>query len=252
MINAFYSATSGALCSQSSIDVSANNIANVNTTGYKEQSAIFSEILYSNMANVDGATPQNLKTGNGVKLQDVAKVFNQGDVTETGRTLDVAIEGNGLFGVMDKKGNVSYTRAGNFSVANENPTNYLVTSNGDYVLDSNMKPIVLSDPISDVAFSSPTANTNVNDSTVKIGIFSFNNPYELTMQGDSKYKANNLSGKAVLDTNSTIKQGSLESSTVDLASEMTRIIQAQRAFQFNSKMIQVADEVEQMANTLRT
>lgn len=252
MINAFNTAISGALSSQKSIDVRANNIANLNTTGYKEQDTSFSEILYTNIASSDRALPNNLKNGNGVKLQDVAISLNQGDVIDTGRSLDAAIEGNGFFGVSDKNGNVAFTRDGNFKVTNEKGIDYLVTSNGDYVIDHNLNPIILNHPISEISFSSTAADSSVNNNKVRLGLFTFNNPYELTLQGNDKYIANNLSGDAMIDTRSTIRQGSLEASNVDLAVEMTKIIQAQRAFQFNSKLIQVSDEVEQMANTLRT
>jgi flagellar basal-body rod protein FlgG len=250
MIKAFYTATSGAQASQTSIDISANNLANLNTTGYKTKSASFSDILYTNI-NGGSTTPQNLQTGSGVKLQDVSSVFTQSAIEDTGHVLDVAIEGDGFFAVKDSNNNISYTRAGNFSISNDGTNSYLINSNGDYVLDQNLNPSIVNGSVDNVVLVAPDRNNATNNTYIKLGVFNFKNPYALSPQGESKYTVNNLSGQPALDTNSKLVQGSLEVSSVNMTSEMTNMIEAQRAFQFSAKMIQVADEIEQMANTLR-
>lgn len=249
MINAFYAARSGILNSQNSLGVTANNISNVNTTGYKEQRANFADLLYTNVHGVQ-VDPENLKSGNGAKLQEIAKIFTQGPIEDTGRTLDVGISGNGFFCLSDAQGNLSYTRDGSFSLSQENGANYLTSADGSYVLDGNLNRIVV--PNAQNVVFAPADGLPAQGNIVKPGLFTFSNPYALNLTGNNRFTANTASGQAVATTNCELRQSALERSNVDLVSEMEKMIEQQRGFQFSAKMLQVTDEMEQTANQLRT
>ena len=227
MIRSFYTATAGAKSSQNKLDIHANNIANVNTTGYKAGAASFTETLYSNFDN-------GIAVGSGVRLQEISLNFAPGHLEYTGNKLDFAIEGEGFFAVNDNNGNISYTRSGNFALTEENGESYLVTVDGQWVLDENMERIQVT-----------------GDSVSLPGIFTFPNPYGLQVVGSGRYLSTPMSGESTVLEGDLLKNEHLESSSVDLITELSNMIQAQRAYQFNAKMIQTADELEQMANNLR-
>lgn len=250
MINAFYAATSGAKSFQNSLNVSANNIANANTTGFKSQTATFSDLMYTNM---DGAEdqPQNLQMGNGVKISDVSSMLEQGAIEETGRTLDVAIQGDGYICIRDTADNTYFTRVGNFQIASYKDNNYLVTANGDFVLNDKFEKIIISQPVESITFGAPSSKEKLDASSINLGIVSFTNPYALSTDGYGRLQATAASGEGQLLEDAKISQKALEHSNVDMANEMTKLITAQRGFQFSSKIIQVSDELEQMANMLR-
>lgn len=249
MIRGFYTASSGLKWQQASLDVAANNIANINTVGYKPQQLEFMEALSSSLASA-GEDVQKLVAGSGVKGAETAKSFAQGTLETTGRNLDVAIEGNGFFATADRNGQISYTRAGNFSASTVDDQNYLVSASGDFVLSQSGEPVTFEGQPEDLVLGGPGGG-DAEGTAVSLGVFKFSNPYALEQGGEDKYRANAASGVAEDADDATIKQGYLETSAVDMAAEFTRVIQAQRAFQFNAKMIQVADEIEQMTNTLR-
>lgn len=251
MIRGFYTASSGLKWQQASLDVAANNIANVNTAGYKPQQLAFTEALSSSLAG-NGEDAQKLTAGSGVKGGETAKSFAQGTLETTGRNLDVAIEGTGFFATTDRSGQISYTRAGNFSVSSIDEHNYLVSAAGDFILNQSGQPITFDSQPEDLVFTAPNNGEVTDEQTVNLGVFKFNNQYALEQEGEGKYTANAASGAAIAADTATIKQGFLETSAVDMAAEFTRVIQSQRAFQFNAKMVQVADEIEQMTNTLRS
>jgi flagellar basal-body rod protein FlgG len=227
MIRGFYSAMLGLNNSQTKFDTIANNIANIDTAGFKAQVTSFSETLYSNL-------DENVNIGSGARVIGNSTRFLQGTKEYTGENYDFAIDGDGFFAVSDITGNTYYTRSGNFSVSIEEESNYLITAEGLYVLDQNMNYIEISDglPVS------------------KPGVFSFLNPYALQQLGGSKFAASLLSGQPEPVENVSVMEGYLEASSVDLVEEMTKMIEAQRVFQLNSKIIQVTDEMEQTANTL--
>ena len=258
MINAFYSAVSGMTSFQNKLNVSANNMANINTPGFKEQISAFSDLNYSEVY-ITKDTQKDIKSGNGVRLSDASSVLDQGSINQTGRTLDAAIEGDGYFKVQDSNGNEYYTRDGNFQVKTSSDGNYLVTANGDSVLDDNSQPITISGQATNIIFSAnnsvAASATDSTDTTaaqiVGIGVYTFSNPYALVRDGDSRLSESQSSGTGMVLTGAKVKQGSLESSNVDMAGEMTNMLMAQRGFSLNSKVIQTADELENIANTLR-
>lgn len=244
MINAFYSGASGLKVQQTSIDVRANNIANINTTAYKTQDTDFSEVLYTNIFRT------GLKNGNGAYVSQITKSVNQGMFDDTERVLDAAIAGDGFFAVADKAGNISYTRDGNFNLSPVEGGLALITADGYSVLDGNKNPIIYKGAADEIIYTA-SGDTNNNQSQVNIGVFSFENPYALAASGNNKFTATNAAGDITLNTQAVIMQGRLERSTVDLSEEMTKLIESQRAYQASAKMVQTADEIESWANNLR-
>lgn len=233
MIRGFYSSSLGLISQQNYLNTIGNNVANINTTAFKPQVTAFSALLYE---DVDGGAGTNISTGHGSKVQKNGLDLTQGDLLPTGLKMDCAIDGAGFFAIRDKQTNtVSYTRDGSFGISVEGNQNYLVNSSGDYVLGKNNNII-------DV--------TNGFDKTA-VGIFSFSNPYGLELLGSNQYAATNLSGQAAADNVSTIRTGYLESSGTDASKEMVRMIEAQRAYQMNAKILQSTDEMEKVANQLR-
>ncbi len=230
MIRAFYSAGSGLKSSQTAMDNTANNLANVNTNGYKKQNTGFSELLYS---SVDGGR-NGFRIGNGVRATAGAGNFTNGTMEYTGGELDFALESDGLFAVRTKDGGVGYTRDGSFKISVEGNGNYLVTANGDYVLDKNGEKIELDE----------------SDLRDKIGVYAFPNPQGLASQGGNLFEATEVSGVAS-STEGKIRSGYLELSNVELSGEMTDLITIQRSFQVNAQMVKTADEVENIVNNLR-
>lgn len=228
MIKAFYTARSGAISSQANLDVVSNNISNMQTNGYKSQKGEFQDLLYQNMSQDDGS----LMIGSGSKLDSVKNDFAVGALVATGNGFDSAIIGDGFFGVQVED-ETYYTRNGNFHIGVIDDEMYLMSDNG-YVLDEDEEPIVI----------------DTDDPNYNIGVFDFNNKGDLELVGNSFFKISNEDAEYEIVEDPEIKYGYLEESNVDLATEMTNIIKNQRAFQFNTKIIQVADEIEQTVNSL--
>ncbi len=226
MIRGFYAAGSGLIGQQKALDNAANNLANMNTTGYKKQRVSFSELLYNNV--------KEAQTGNGVRTAGVETTHTPGGYRETGNPLDFAVVSDGFFGVLTRDGSVKYTRDGSFHLSSEADGSYLTTADGDYVLDRNSRKIIL----------------DGEDITDRIGVFSFANSGGLTREGNNMFSpSENSGGRRVTD--GTVVNGYLESSNVELAGEMSDLISIQKSFQFNAKMLQTADEIENIINSLR-
>jgi len=234
MISSFYTSATGAINLQSGVDVTANNIANVSTVGYKPSSATFSDLIYTNIHAAQGVDSP-LKSGHGTKLQKTDTLFTEGGLRQTGRPLDYALVNSNNFFAVQKNGEVKYTRNGSFHLSQENGTSYLASSDGGYVLDAGGKRIAMN---------------SENDSPA-IGVFSVQNEDGLVREGDTCFKLSNLSGAATAVASPEIKASYLEDSAVDVADQMTSVIELQRAFQFNSKLVQVSDEIMQTVNSLR-
>lgn len=234
MISSFYTAATGTIQLQKGVDVAANNIANVATNGYKPTEATFSDLLYTNMHAATG-TNTDLKSGHGAKLSKTDTLFDEGDLTQTKRPLDYALTQANQFFAVQINGTVKYTRNGNFHISEQQDGNYLVSSDGGYVLGANGQPIKVK---------------NEQDNPA-IGVYSFSNCDGLNRDGNSYFTATGLSGAAAPLNGAEVKKGWLEGSSVNLSSEMTSVIELQRAFQFNSKIVQMSDEIMQTVNGLR-
>lgn len=272
MVRSLWSAASGMLAEQTNVDTIANNLANVSTTGYKTQQNQFKSLLYQTLQTkttaADGTTkPTAAQVGLGVRNAAITTIYTQGELLNTGNTTDFAIQGNGLFAIKDKAGNTAYTRNGNFLWAiNSSGGISLTTTDGSPVLSTTGAPISLASTYSaskvtissDGSINYPDASNNPKSLGVKIGLYQFQNPGGLEKEGDSLYKATAASGTAINESTSTavnkstIVQGYLEGSNVQVADEMVNLITAQRAYELNSKAITASDQMMQQANNLRS
>ena len=237
MNTAFYTGASGLRAHQYAIDVTSHNLVNANTYGYKATKPEFRELLYSKMdinKNRELENDEKVLSGHGVMLSNQDLIFTQGALANTGYPLDYAIAGDGLFAI-ERSGNIEYTRNA-----------YLVTSDGAYVLDDNYNRI-------QVPYQ---AGTNVIDTTgldKRLGVFSFSNPYGLQRTNYESYIPTYNSGDAEIapEGNYKIYENSVERSNVDVAKEFADVIVSQKAYQFSARVVSTADEIEQVANSLR-
>lgn len=242
----FYNAYTALKAYQSNLNVVSNNIANINTVGYKKDTTSFDDLIYSKM-NVH-LNAEELLQGHGVKVGTIGKTFDQSSFTPTAQALDFAIADEDYFFALEKAdGSYAYTKAGNFALSVEDEGTYLVSSNGNYVLDSDNERILIGEK--------EDGSLDTDSLTNIIGLFKFSNKYELQKDGSTNYLMTEKSGEAeVMDEEGNRKiliQGSLEDSSVSLQDEMVNMITAQRAFQVNSKVLQAADEIEDIVNHLR-
>lgn len=237
MITSFYTGATGAIQCQKGLDVAANNIANVSTDGYKAQRVTFEDLLYTNLQ----ADNQQQKAGHGAKLSGTDVLYHQGAPRATGRELDFAVfDTRSFFGVMTEAG-IQYTKNGNFCLSQQADGKfYLASSQGGAVVDVAGNPIEV-DP----------KNYDSGKITSQIGVFTFDNVDGLVLSGNCLFSATATSGNPKVVENPDIQTGFLESSAVDIADEMIEVIQLQKAFQLNTRMIQISDEIMQTVNNLR-
>lgn len=260
MLRSLANSAAGINAHAQKVDVIAHNIANINTVGYKKQNVSFAELLYHELAgpgipaNPQPPNQRPIMEGNGVKINSIQRDWREGAVVETGRNLDFAIIGQGFFEVYLPDGSFGYTRSGVFHI---DPDGYLVTAQGypltvPFEIDPGIQEIVVSP-------DGTVTGRNTAGETVEIGywpVYSFVNPEGLEAIGDNLYIATEASGEPWEgmpgeEQLGIIKQGYLESSNVMLAEEITNLIEAQRAYQINSRALQAADEMWSMANNLR-
>ncbi|GAA8289975.1 flagellar basal body rod protein FlgG [Helicobacter pylori] len=261
MLRSLYSATSGMLAQQTHIDTTSNNIANVNTTGFKKSRADFNDLFYQAMqyagTNTSSTTlsPDGMEVGLGVRPSAITKMFSQGSPKETENNLDVAITGKGFFQVQLPDGTTAYTRSGNFKLDEQGN---LVTSEG-YLL---IPQITLPEDTTQVNIGvdgtvSVTQGLQTTSNVIgQITLANFVNPAGLHSMGDNLFSITNASGEAIVGNPDSqglgkLRQGFLELSNVRLVEEMTDLITAQRAYEANSKSIQTADAMLQTVNSLK-
>ncbi len=243
----FYTARTGLLAYQNGIDIVSHNVSNVSTVGYKSTSATFRELVYSRLdQNANKETPweEADKTGHGVRMIDDALNMADGNVRTTGYDLDFAVLGNGFFAI-DRMGQTLYTKNGAFELSIEGDDVYLVSTDGSYILDQNYEKIII-----------PRDEQSLLDTdsiVTTVGIFGFDNPEGLQREEGSSFSTTAISGEAYASNEGEydLLQGALEQSNTSLAKEMADIIVLQKAYQFSAKVLQTADEVEQIVNTLR-
>ena len=255
---ALHVARTGLDAQNTKMRVIANNLANVNTTGFKRDRADFETLAYQQMiaagANSDSenkfATGLNL--GSGVSLQGTSKINTQGTLTQTGNALDMAIEGSGFFQVQRPDGSIAYTRAGNFSVTAEGT---VVTSDG--------LPLIPQVTVPEGATSVTVGNDGTVSATLQgeatptqlgqIELATFMNAAGLSSIGGNLLVESAASGTpqvgvAGLEGRGSIRSGSLETSNVNVVEELVDMIETQRAYEVNSKMIKATDEMLQYDN----
>jgi flagellar basal-body rod protein FlgG len=261
MIRALWSSASGMNVQQVNLDVIANNIANVNTNGYKRSRADFQDLMYQTLrlqgAKSDGGNtvPTGVQIGLGAMLSSVQKVFQQGDYQKTENELDVAIEGNGFLQVTLPSGEKAYTRAG---ALKSDAEGRIVTTDG-YPIEPSLTVPARTLNISIEAGGIVSAQIQGQQTPQQIGTLElalFPNPAGLRAMGKNLFLQTDASGTATTGAPGqngmgTMLQGYLEGSNVNIMQEMINLIVGQRAYEVNSKAIQAADEMLQMANALR-
>ena len=253
-MQALRTAATGMAAQQLNVEVISNNIANMNTVGFKKQSAVFEDLLYQTYLQPGAQTsdqgtvvPTGVQIGAGVKAGSVYRITGQGTLTNTGNTFDLAIRGPGYFQILMPDGSLEYTRAGNFSV---NAQGQMVTADGFLVqptitVPQNSTNITISQ-IGQVEVMTPgaTAPTVVG----QLQLATFLNEAGLDAQGDNLLVESAASGPPTLANPGqpgygAVLQGYTEASNVDPVSEITNLIVAQRAYEMNSKVITAADQM---------
>jgi flagellar basal-body rod protein FlgG len=261
MIRALYSASSGMQAQQLNLDVVANNLANVNTAGFKRTRTDFEDLLYQTF-RAPGATgpqgstiPSGIQVGNGTRPVATQRIFSQGDFQQTENPLDLVVEGDGFFQITRPDGATAYTRSGAFK---KDGTGRVVTSEGYVLLPNLVIPVDAKGltVASDGTVSVTVAGQNQAQQIGQIQLAQFVNPAGLLSVGRNLFMPTSASGNAVTGvagTNGlgTIAQGFLEMSNVKVVDEMVAMITTQRAYEANSRAIQTADEMLAMSNNLR-
>ena len=235
MINGFYAAKSGLRSYQFSLDVTANNIANADTSGYQAKTASFADLIYTGTQGLD------VMAGNGARVVSTSAVVEQG-AYQPSDAMSAMVEGRGYFAVQNPAENAEvpayYMRSGAFSLASEGEAIYLTAPGGGYVLDQGGQRIQVQ-------------NGDMTAALAQVALYAFPNPGALTALGGGLFQPNESSGQPAQDAASRLVQGGLEGSNVDMATEIAHLMTAQRGFQLNARMLQTIDEIEQTANSLR-
>jgi flagellar basal-body rod protein FlgG len=263
MIRALYSAASGMLAQQLNVDNIANNLANANTTGFKNRRVQFQDLLYQTLtapgtqSGEQTVFPSGLQLGLGARVVANEVIFRQGDFVGTGNPLDVVIEGNGFFQIRQPTGELAYTRAGSFQL---NRDGQIVTNNGDFVEPNITVPqdaLEVSIGLDGtVSFTQPGQNQAQQAGTIEIAMFQ--NPAGLKALGNNLFQPTEASGDPIVglpggqEGLGSLRQGFLENSNVSVVEEFIQLITAQRAYEANARVVRTADEMYQEANSLNT
>jgi flagellar basal-body rod protein FlgG len=259
MIQSLYSGATGMEAQQLNLNTIANNLANANTTGYKRSKIEFQDLLYQKprTAGADSGggnvVPTGIELGNGSKVVSTAKVFTQGQLKQTGEKMDIAIDGDGFFEVQRADGSKAYTRDGALKIDGQGR---VVTSDG-YQVASGFQPIPSgSTGITMSNTGEVTVTSSGGNQSFRIQLTRFANPAGLRSLGGNLYEETPASGTAETGNPGesgygAIQQGFIETSNVNIVEEMVNMIQAQRAYEINSKAIQTSDEMLEKVNQLK-
>ena len=265
MVRSLYTGASGMIGQQANIDTISNNLANVNTHGYKKQRADFEDLIYHTVrtagtpATEDTVVPVGVQMGHGVKLADTQRVFTQGSLQQTEVPTDMAIAGEGFFKIQMYDGSMAYTRNGNFKIDSDGR---MVNSNGYWLVPDIMMPEgFLPEKINiskdgRVSAAVPRDGDLVDVDVGRIELYRFPNPVGLMTVGENLFKVTQASGDAIAgvpgyEGMGTIQHKFLEMSNVAIVQEMVNLIVAQRAYEFNSRTIQTSDNMLGTATTLK-
>jgi flagellar basal-body rod protein FlgG len=262
-MRALRTAATGMAAQQLNVEVISNNIANMNTVGFKKQRAEFQDMLYENVvrmgvqsSSTGTVVPTGVQVGSGVKAGSVYRITTQGSTTQTGNKFDLAISGRGFFTVQMPTGETAYTRAGNFSV---NQVGQMVTAQG-YVVQP---AINIPQDAADVSISADgqvsvtTAGQTQPQIVGQLQIANFFNEAGLEAIGDNLLMESGASGPAQIGAPGAngfgrLQQGYTEASNVDAVSEVTALIVAQRAYEMNSKVVNAADQMLAATSNLKS
>jgi len=244
-------AKTGLDAQQTRLSIISNNLANVSTNGFKKDSAVFEDLMYQNLRQSGGQTsqdtqlPSGLSIGTGVRLVSTEKMHSQGNIVQTGNSLDMAVNGRGFFQILRPDGSLGYTRDGSFQV---NSQGQVVTSNGYLLQPAVSIPqgaqsiSVSGDGTVEVTLAAATAPTQVGN----IQLVDFINPAGLQATGENLFSetassGNPQAGTPGLNGLGNIMSGSLETSNVNVVEELVNMIETQRAYEMNSKVISTTD-----------
>ncbi|HYZ63123.1 MAG TPA: flagellar basal-body rod protein FlgG [Acetobacteraceae bacterium] len=255
-------AGTGMQAQQTNVEVISNNIANMTTTGFKRRRAEFQDLLYQNLRRVGSNTsdagtvvPAGAQVGLGVKTAAIYRINEQGNLQQTSNSLDIAIKGQGYFQVSLPSGETAYTRDGTFSLS---PTGQIVTADGYPVAPG----ITIPQNATDVTISATgdvQAKISGNATPQTVGILqlaSFANEGGLEAVGENLFMASGASGNPVTGNPGSpgfgsVMQGFVETSNVNVVTEITNLITAQRAYEMNSRVITASDQMQQTLTNLR-
>jgi flagellar basal-body rod protein FlgG len=261
MLRALSTAATGMNAQQTKLDVTANNIANVSTVGFKKSRAEFQDLMYQQSRAPGAATsntskaPVGLEVGLGVRTVDTQRMHSEGDLQQTGNPLDVAIQGAGFFPIKMPSGDLAYTRAGNFKTDQDgklvNQDGYPIGS--DITIPPDAQTVTIG---SDGTVSATVPKQAAPVEVGKIQLATFVNPAGLSSIGNNLYQETSASGTAVTGAPGengigTMSQGTLELSNVKIVEEMVDLISGQRAYEVNTKVVHAADEMLQETANLK-
>jgi len=243
MLEGLYAAAAGMSAQQQQLDAIGNDLANVSTTGYQAERVGFKDLLYNEVEE----TGTDSSTGAGAASEVIGRNGSQGTIEQTGNPLDLAIEGEGFFQVKQSNGQIALTRNGNLAV---DAKGQITTAEGE----------LLDPPITLPTGSTPSQMSIASDGTVsvagnaigKITLVTVASPDHLLADGSSQFTTDTSSGAPSPVKSPTIHQGALEGSNVNVATEMTAMVDAQRNYQLDSSAIQTENQMMSIANQLRT
>ncbi len=263
-MKAMWSAASGMKNLQLKIDTISNNLANVNTVGFKNQRVEFKDIMYESLTTSDRleeeGKPVPIEIGHGVMISATLRNFTTGNLQQTENPTDLAISGDHFFKVVDNNGNTRFTKDGTFKIATTEEGAQLVTSDGYFVqgIDGN---VVLGENVSEISIDSEgfiqVKRDGIQDYEAigQLSLSKFVNPAGLEAVGKNLFKETAASGVAIEGIQegdqTEVMQGFIENSNVQIVDEMINLITAQRAYEINSKSIQTADAMLEIANNLK-
>jgi len=269
MVRSLWTAASGMTAQQTNVDTISNNLANINSTGYKKETVEFKSLLYQSLQTKStdsegNQKPVGVQVGLGVRTAAITSQFSQGALTATENTFDFAISGRGFFAVQLEDGSIGYTRDGSFQMSLGEEGLILSDSAGHPVLDAEGQIISVPSNISASSITVdangrlmyPDENNNPQAFGPSIGLYQFANPSGLEKAAGGMLKQSEASGEPIPEVDDTpnksvIRQGYVEASNVSAVDEMVNMIIAQRAYEMNSKAITTSDDMLQMANNLK-
>lgn len=261
MIRALYSAATGMTAQQLNVDNIANNLANANTAGFKMRRAQFQDLIYQNMvqpgadAGAQSTVPAGLQLGLGTRAAGNEIIFTEGSLTQTNNPLDLAIQGQGFFQVLQPNGSIAYTRAGEFQL---DKNGNVVDSSGNLLqpqitIPSSAQSITIAQD-GTVSYTLPNQTTAQKAGQIQLATFA--NPAGLNSLGGTLFQPTEASGDPIVanpggsEGLGTLMQGYQEQSNVDVVGAFVDLIQSQRAYEANSKVVKAADEMYQQVNQI--
>jgi flagellar basal body rod protein FlgG len=255
MNQSFYIGALGAMNQQTKLNIVSNNIANVNTVGFKPEYGVFSDLVYAEVRNTQGEN--GAKSGSGTKIDTVKTNMSAMAYHTTDLENDYAIAGEGFFMLKDPvTGEITYSRDGRFQLAKTEDKFYLVNSDGKRVL--NMDKEEISYDVKPTSYPEGEEEEDEEEEIEEgehdpraIGVYTFSKMDGIQSAGDNGFVVSANNGEPILLEKAKVVKGSLEDSGTDFALEMTRMMEAQRAYSYALKMVQTTDEVESTINSLR-